>query len=147
MRRWQSCPPSSFTEYSATRSLNWKFGLAYAYAPWWSSGFSVARATPSLTSKNPFPTFHFGAISDRAKSSSKRSLPAVAGPDCGEAAMTPQTTARSVEVRITGTPSFLDDLFDHPALEQGQAFVATQVQVGQSLLVEADLVQDRRVDV
>src|SRR5262245_9989528 len=41
----------------------------------------------------------------------------------------------------------LDDLADHPALEQREALVAAEVQIGQLLLVQADLVQDGRVDV
>src|SRR5690606_14313377 len=40
-----------------------------------------------------------------------------------------------------------DELPDHPALDEGQALVAPQVRVGQAVLVQAELVQARGVEV
>ena len=47
--------------------------------------------------------------------------------------------------RLSGPSS--DDLLDHLALDERQPLVAAQVRVGQLVLVEAELVQDRGVDV
>src|SRR6185503_9235091 len=94
--------PSSFAVYSTTMSLNWKTGRTYAYAPCLSSGFSLMVTTPSFTSKKPFPTFHFGAISVREKSSSKSTFPDTPGPDCVNARMIESRPRRTIRI----SPSF-----------------------------------------
>src|SRR5438067_7017305 len=43
--------------------------------------------------------------------------------------------------------SHLNDFFDNPALDQRQSLIATQMRIGQLVLIEAQQVQNRGVDI
>src|SRR5262249_57186992 len=65
-----------------------------------------------------------------------------AGPGCRRLPR-PRVRRRGRRDRLTRS----DDLPDDLALEERQPLVAPEVGVGEAVLVEAELVQDRRVDV